>query len=257
MRAYNEALSEYNAAFKAYEEKCKQNRKTEHETYELAVTAAQNAHKEEVLEVEKALEECKHQINALISQAMGKRESILSAEIEEAEKMLRQLIVCRKQYYAQDVIYPKYRNIVAIASFNDYIMSGRCDSLFGANGAYDKYEMDCRADLIISKLSEVVSSLDAIKEGQYMLYSQITEVNKGLSRLNSAMDKALAEVAVIGSSLDKKLTSIDENTKSISEHTANVAQNTEIVAYNTAVTAYYSKRNVELTDALGFMVALK
>ena len=36
-----------------------------------------------------------------------------------------------------------------------------------------------------------------------------------------------------------------------------LSKNSDVIAHNTAVTAYYSKINAELTDALGFMVALK
>ena len=36
-----------------------------------------------------------------------------------------------------------------------------------------------------------------------------------------------------------------------------IADNTEVIAYNTEKTAYYAKKNAELTNALGFLVALK
>ena len=35
-----------------------------------------------------------------------------------------------------------------------------------------------------------------------------------------------------------------------------IADNTEVIAYNTERTAFYAKKNTELTNALGFMVAL-
>jgi hypothetical protein len=38
---------------------------------------------------------------------------------------------------------------------------------------------------------------------------------------------------------------------------AKIADYTQVIAYNTERTAFYSKRNAELTNALGFMVALK
>ena len=117
--------------------------------------------------------------------------------------------------------------------------------------------MDCRADLVISKLSEVVSSLDAIKDGQYMLYSQITETNKSLNKLNTTMDNVLKELKQIGSTVGTQLESINQNTKNIQQNTKSLNQSASVIAYNTAVTAFYAKKNAELTNALGFMVALK
>ena len=45
--------------------------------------------------------------------------------------------------------------------------------------------------------------------------------------------------------------------KNTAENTAAIAENMAVVAHNTAVTALYAKKNAELTNALGFMVALK
>ena len=36
-----------------------------------------------------------------------------------------------------------------------------------------------------------------------------------------------------------------------------VAANSDVIAHNTAVNAYYSQVNAELTDALGYMVAMR
>ena len=50
---------------------------------------------------------------------------------------------------------------------------------------------------------------------------------------------------------------ISANTDSIIDNTERTAQYTEQVAYYTEKTAQYSKINAELTNALGFMAALK
>ena len=49
---------------------------------------------------------------------------------------------------------------------------------------------------------------------------------------------------------------LSANTGDMTEYMAHISQNSDVIAHNTAVTAYYSKINAELTDALGFMVAL-
>ena len=53
------------------------------------------------------------------------------------------------------------------------------------------------------------------------------------------------------------ITDIRANSKDMSEYMKHIAKNSDVIAHNTAVTAYYSKINAELTDSLGFMMALK
>ena len=257
LRDYETAHEQYLVAYDAYTAKCRENREAEQRNYDAALAIATRKHQERLDAAFAVMQNCQIELDAKKAGLKQARCDVLDSEIKSAEALLSDMIVCRKQLYAQNIIYPKYRNFVAIASFNDYLMSGRCDTLTGANGAYDKYEMDCRADLVISKLSEVVSSLDAIKDGQYMLYSQITETNKSLNKLNTTMDNALKELKQIGSTVGTQLESINQNTKNIQQNTKSLNQSASVIAYNTAVTAFYAKKNAELTNALGFMVALK
>ena len=77
--------------------------------------------------------------------------------------------------YSLDVIFPKYRNIIAVSSFYEYLLSGRCDKL---EGAYNIFESELRMNLIINKIDDVIKHLEKIEQHQYMLYSAIQENNK-------------------------------------------------------------------------------
>ena len=57
-------------------------------------------------------------------------------------------------------------------------------------------------------------------------------MNSDLNRLNDSMNNAVNSLQSINS-------------------------NTDQTVYNTEVTAYYAKKNVELTNALGYLVAFK
>ena len=61
-------------------------------------------------------------------------------KITEAEELLKKTFATRNDLYAYDVIFGKYRDVVALSSFYEYLMSGRCTSLVGATGAYNIYE---------------------------------------------------------------------------------------------------------------------
>ena len=169
---------------------------------------------------------------------------VLDKEIAEAEDLLKKTFAARNELYAFDIIFGKYRNAVALSSFYEYLMSGRCTSLEGADGAYNIYESEIRANRVIAQLDTVISSLEDIKQNQYMMYEELCSINSSLDSLNYTMDAAL-----------KSIRGIEANTNHMSEYMEHISKNSDVIAHNTAVTAYYSKVNAQLTNALGYMVA--
>lgn len=163
---------------------------------------------------------------------------IVDEEVREAEDLLKRIYECRNSLYAYEIVFGKYRNVVALSTFYEYLMAGRCTTLDGTDGAYNLYENEIRADMIISQLSQVIEKLDDIKDTQYMIYSELQTVNRSLDHLNKTMDTALISIQNMESDI------------------ANISKNTDVIAHNTAVTAHYAKVNAELTNALGFMIAL-
>ncbi len=161
-----------------------------------------------------------------------KARSMIEKELEDAKKIYIDTNKAIQEMYSLGIVYEKYHDIVAISTFYEYLMSGRCSALEGTDGAYNLYENEIRANIIVSQLSEIIAHLEAIKQNQYMLYSEMQKMNKSIYSLNSQMDDML-------SSLEK----IENHSKQ--------------VEYNTAVTAYYAQKNAEITNALALMVALK
>lgn len=162
-----------------------------------------------------------------------------SKEIQLTEELYAQSYACLQSLYSCGVVYEKYRNPVALASFYDYLAAGRCTTLTGADGAYNIYENEIRLDRIVTKLDVVIKQLEQIKDNQYALYSEMSKMNANLEALNSTAR------------------TMNESMYSIKDYQKNISDNTAIIAHNTAVTAFYAKKNAELTNALGFMVALK
>ena len=80
--------------------------------------------------------------------------------------------------------------------------------------------------------------MEQIKKNQYVIYSELQKVTAELDALNASTYSALN----IMDNMQNNLTTM--------------ANNSQVIAYNTEQTAYYAKKNVELTDALGFLVAL-
>ena len=82
-----------------------------------------------------------------------------------------------EQLYDENIIFPKYRNLVAITAINEYLMSGRCDKLEGSDGAYNLYEMELRQNIIIAQLSSIIDNLEQIRNNQFSLYQELQQSN--------------------------------------------------------------------------------
>ena len=90
-----------------------------------------------------------------------------------------------EQVYAENVIFPKYRNLVAITAINEYLLSGRCDKLEGPDGAYNLYEMELRQNIIIAQLSSIIDNLEQIRSNQYSLYEELQKSNFTINEILS------------------------------------------------------------------------
>lgn len=115
-------------------------------------------------------------------------------------------------YYEKNIIFVKYRNFVAVSSFYEYFMSGRCVAFEGHEGAYNIYENEIRLNVVIQKLDDVIQKLDQIQDNQYMLYSAIQECNK-------------------------KITKLSQVTSDVTNKLQDISQNAEISAYYNGITA--------------------
>lgn len=247
---YEEDVAAYNRSIAEWKSKL-----------EKASNIAQSEHTTALNTASKAVEKARHALQKAESDysEMTSRNSqkvlpspqnaykaLLEQSIEKAESLLKEQVACRKKLYDLNVIFEKYRNVVALSNIYEYLLSGRCGSLEGANGAYNLYESEVRSNLIISQLSNVIDSLEQIKDSQYMIYSKLSEVNVHLNELNSTMKRAANSIEHIAVNTDSMVTYM--------EH---ISENLDVIAFNSATTAYYSKLNADLTNALGFMAALK
>lgn len=79
--------------------------------------------------------------------------------------------------YSKDIIFSKYRNLVAVSQFYEYFISGRCTTLEGHEGAYNLYEIEARQNIIITKLDRAINLLEEIRDTQYQLLEAIAASN--------------------------------------------------------------------------------
>ncbi len=275
-KKYETELLEYDNEQKAYLsqlEQFKKNSKRYKSEYQKAYDLALNKEIERIITENNALLSEKNKIAKKLSAKKKERideylemspqkkiESILSFEEKGIRQELKTVVSARDQLYSYDIIYGKYRNYVALTSLYEYLDSGRCRSLEGPEGAYNLFEMESRSNEIIVQLKTIVDSLEMIKTNQFMLYKEMKEVNKNLIMANSSLEKAIDEIASVNltaKQVSEQLGDIGGTTKEILSTSKQTAYNTAVTAHYAEITAHYSKVNAELTDALGFMIAMK
>lgn len=154
-------------------------------------------------EMDKYEKDYAHYNNSLAIYQQNKSNTVacLTQKLNELPKELNRL-------YDECNIFPKYRNIVAISAFLEYLSSGRCESLEGVNGAYNLYETEKRQNIVIDQLSIITNNLAAIMNNQYILYTTLSSAN---TTINNVMNE--------------------------------VVNSTEEISDNTALSAYYDELN--------------
>lgn len=126
-----------------------------------------------------AYDEAERDSLALAKDTLG----MLEADASEAKKAFLEAVCTLESLYACGRIYPKYRTYPIVTTMAEYLETGRCPSLEGADGAYNLYESELRANRIIDTLESIETSLNEIKGNQYLLYTSINNVAKKVDDL--------------------------------------------------------------------------
>ena len=103
--------------------------------------------------------------------------------IVQQEKKLADTRQLLWEAYDKGLLYGKYRNFVPVCSICEYLESGRCSELGGPDGAYNLFEQEIRANMVITQLGSILSKLDRIQANQAMLYDAISTGNRLTSQL--------------------------------------------------------------------------
>lgn len=157
----------------------------------------------------------------------------------EADKMIeeefgvpltqtRQLL---EKMYDLGVIFPKYRNWVAISTIYEYFATGRCTTLVGADGAYNLYESELRQNLIIGKLDEIVKQLEIIKQNQYTLFTELNKTNYIIKEMYN-------------------------NTKKIVDSIENIEDTVQEISHSSYITSYCAQVTAQNTEALKYITLI-
>lgn len=134
-----------------------------------------------------------------------------SIEIENTINTIRDKYL--NPLYDLGIIHPKYRNMIAIASFVDYFETGRVEKLKGSDGAYNLFEQELRANIIISELKKINESLEIIKSNQYALYTELKEVKKITEQIGEEQRRRANEVSTFNECMKEMVGSVMKNSE--------------------------------------------
>lgn len=118
--------------------------------------------------------------------------SLAVPKLEAEKKSMQETyqLTCQtlKKCYAENIIPEKYRNIVPVCMFYDYILNGRTYSLKRNPNAFDEgainmYEDELFRNIIKDKLDIIINKLDDLREGQKVLCRVIEEGNRQTHKL--------------------------------------------------------------------------
>lgn len=146
---------------------------------------------------------------------------LLQSELSQVSAFLEKSQERLHIVYNKNIIFPKYRNLVAACSLYEYICAGRCSSLEGHEGAYNIYETEMRLDRIITQLDRVIANLGAIRENQFILYSAIQTMNQQSMRILESTQEMAGH-----------LRSINGQAGSMAVQIADLQKTSELTAYH-------------------------
>ena len=147
------------------------------------------------LKFKKLYEEKVDKRNAILENERAKEAYCKKAlpELDPVEAEARQKL---DELYAEGIVHPKYRNLVAMSQIYEYFDTGRCDKLEGPDGAYNLFEAELRSNIIIAQLSQIMQKLDDMRRTMSRIADILDNVNNTLSCISGELSSLESAVNV-------------------------------------------------------------
>lgn len=195
-REHEAALGEYNKEVGDYEEKLRKNAEEE------------KLYQAELERVEQFNRNLDNQIRS----------------IEENKAETQQAL---QKLYDLGIIYPKYRSLIPVSMFCEYMDSKRRSVLEGKNEMYDLYEQELLGKLIVGELTDIknqlrviscqlgsiAGSLTSIQRNQMLVYEEVAKGNRIAEEICQGTKNLLE-------SQERHLSALEESAEKTAFHTA-------------------------------------
>lgn len=126
--------------------------------------------------------------------AYESKSQIISNNLACARRSYQTTLKTKEDFYSLNIIYPKYRDLVSVGMFDEYLQSGRCYTLEGHEGAYNLYEEEKFKEIILTKLDDIISRLDTIIANQEELANEIIRSRNEANRIATTIENSLQNI---------------------------------------------------------------
>ena len=174
--------------------------------YDKKIKEAQYSLRSKIKTLETELDEKLNQLHQL----MEKEEQ----NIAQTNATINQINAALNTAYSVGIIPKKYRSLVPVTMFCEYIENGRCVALSGHEGAINLYENELRQNLIISKLDSIRSDISGLADNQFRLYQSLNSANTQIANLTSsynAQNALISHNASVAQHQNEMLLSIERD----------------------------------------------
>ncbi len=182
----------------------------------------------------------KYNRNAAEVNAKKKLADVLSKRLGEMKAKKAEMERDLKRAYSYNIIYPSYRNLVAVSSFYDYLHSGKCSTLEGHEGAYNIFDMESRMDKIITQLDRISYQLENIRYSQNALYTIMKSSNEKLDRMQNSIHNS-----------ENHLLSLSKSAALTNSQLERIECNAELTRFNTE----QMQREIELRNRVDGIIS--
>ena len=164
--------------------------------------------------------------------AKGEYGLLVDNQVHELETVKNGIVERLGAFYGQGPVYEKYCYLEAFSTMLDYFRSGRCSELTGPDGAYNLFEAELRADIIVANIREVNERLSVIEKNQKSLFEEVLKINQTLVDIDERLTG-------IGNDILSSASTVQRSLQEIKQLSA-------VTAYSTSRTAYWSEVNARI-----------
>ena len=161
---------------------------------------------------------------------LNKKIAIYKQDLEDAQKRYNQEItpIAQKietlkliiqldraqlqELYNANIIHPKYRGLIPVSMFYDYVDTGRCSTLTGHEGAYNIYESELRDQIIFDTLGKINNNISDMKKSMYFF---ATRMEASLQTINRSMITSADQINGSFAALNANYSSLKSSTDGI------------------------------------------
>ena len=155
----------------------------------------------------------------------------IDTEIRKLERALSESRSALSGIYDLNVIHPKYRFARAVAAFYSYLDTGRCKTLEGATGAYNKYDQEEMGGAIVGELKGIRGDMQNIGRQAAAISGQLSSIREVQTDMRRALEQSRQSAVRMG------------------EEVARIARSNAAIRDSAEISAYCAERSARASEA--------